>query len=250
MNIIVLGSGPCVAIPRKGCRCKTCTHARKPKSKSRRSRSSILVSKRGFNLLIDCSPDFLEQVERQKIKNIDAVILTHLHSDAAGGLKKFNKWAKKSVSIYTERSNFKRIKHLKNLDLREIQLGRSKSIGPFKVSAYRVMHGLTPGFSTVGYRIDKKLGYISDVGEIPKKNLHYFKNLKLLFLDGALWFGKRMKGHLNVEEAAELSRVLESKKTVLTQVGHGYPPYGQAVRKIKKVGKRMELAYDGMKFKV
>lgn len=136
------------------------------------------------------------------------------------------------------------------MQLKDIKLGRSKSIGPFKVSAYRVMHGLTFGFPTVGYRIDKKLGYISDVGKIPKKNFHNFKNLKLLFLDGAMWFGKRMKGHLNVEEAIELSMALKSKKTVLTQIGHGYPPYHQAVREINMVDGRVGLAYDGMKIKI
>lgn len=178
------------------------------------------------------------------------MILTHLHADAAGGLKNLNKWIKKPIPVYTERSNFKRIKNLKNLDFKEIKLGRVKSIGPFKVSAYRVKHGLTPGFPTVGYQIDKKLGYISDVGEIPNKNLKYFKNLKLLFLDGAIWFGRKMKGHLNVKEAVELSRLLNPKKTVLTQIGHGYPLYYQAVREINKIDKRIGLAYDGMKLKV
>jgi phosphoribosyl 1,2-cyclic phosphate phosphodiesterase len=239
-----------VAIPRKGCRCTTCTHARKPKSKSKRTRSSVIISKRGFNLLIDCSPDFLEQTERERIKKIDAVLLTHLHADAAGGLKKLNKWTKKKVPVYTERSNFKRIKHLNNLDLKEVKLGRVKLIGPFRVTAYRVRHGLTPGFPTVGYRIDKKFGYISDVGEIPKNNLKYFKNLKLLFLDGAIWLSRRMRGHLNVWEAIELSRVLKAKKTVLTQIGHGYPVHHQAVREINKIDRRVGLAYDGMKLKI
>jgi len=251
MKIVVLGSGPCVAIPRKSCRCKACAHARKPKSKSKRTRSSILVTKNHFNLLVDCSPDFLEQVEREKIKKIDAVILTHLHADAAGGLVKLNKWTKKEVAVYTERVNFKKIKKYKNFKLNEIKLDRTRKIGMFRVAAYRVKHGLTPGFPTVGYQIDKKLGYISDVGEIPKKNINKFKHLKLLFLDGAIWFGRKMKGHLNTGEAIELIKILNPRKTILTQIGHGYPPYHQAAREIAKQGdKNITLGYDGMKFSI
>ena len=247
MDIVVFGSGPCVAIPRKGCRCLTCTHARKPKSKSKRTRSSVMISKKGFNLLIDCSPDFIEQVGREKIKKIDAVILTHAHADAAGGLKKLDRWTKQPVVIYTEKGNFKKFGNLMNLELKEMELGRTKPIGPFRVSAYRVKHGLTPGFPTVGYLVDKKLGYISDVGEIPKKNIIYFQDLKLLFLDGAIWFGRKMKGHLNVEQAIEMADILKPKKTILTQIGHGYPPHGQARQEIRRMNNQIDLAYDGMK---
>ena len=251
MKIIVLGSGPCVAIPRKGCRCKTCSHARKPKSKSKRLRSSILIKKNRFNLLVDCSPDFLEQVKCEKIKKIDAVILTHLHADAAGGLGQLDRWTKKEIPVYTERVNFKKIKKYKNLKLNEIKLNQTMKIGMFRVAGYRVEHGLTPGFPTVGYRIDNKLGYISDAGKIPKKNINNFKYLKLLFLDGAIWFGKKMKGHLNTGEAIELIKILKPGKAILTQIGHGYPPYHQAMREIKKQGgKNIALGYDGMKLSI
>jgi len=247
MKITILGSGPCLAIPRKGCRCAACRDARKPGSKTKRTRSSVLVSKKGFNLLIDCSPDFLEQAAREKIKTVDAVILTHAHADAAGGLKRLSRWSKKPISIYTERTNIKRFKHLKNLHFKEIILGRVKPIGPSRVSAFRVKHGLTAGFPTVGYAIDKNFGYISDVGEIPKNNKKYFQNIDLLFLDGALWFGRKMKGHLSAGEAIALARELGAKKTVLTQIGHGYPPYGQASRRIKREsGGKVYLGYDGM----
>jgi len=209
-----------------------------------------MISKKGFNLLIDCSPDFIEQAAREKIKKIDAVILTHAHADASGGLKKLNKWTKDPVAVYMEKANFEKFKHLENLELKVMRLGQVEPIGPFLVWAYRVKHGLTPGFPTVGYLIDKKLGYISDVGEISKKNIKYFKNLKLLFLDGALWFGRKMKGHLNVKQAMDIIDILKPKKAFLTQIGHGYPPHEQARQRIRTMNKRIEPAYDGMRLEI
>lgn len=258
MNITILGSGPCAAIPRKGCGCAACGHARKPRSKTKRTRSSILILKKRHNLLIDCGPDFLEQAAREKIKKIDAVILTHAHADAAGGLKKLGEWTKRAVPVYTEQANFKRIKNLQKLELKNIGLARVKRVGPFKVSAYRVKHGLTSGFPTLGFKIDNRFGYISDVGEIPKKNLKYFKNLDLLFLDCAMYFGKKMKGHLNPAQAVEYIKILNPQKAVFTQIGHGFPPYEKAKREIEKywqankegVRSKVLVGHDGMKFKI
>ena len=49
-------------------------------------RTSALIERDGFNLLIDCSPDFREQALRHKIKRLDALILTHHHADHVNGL--------------------------------------------------------------------------------------------------------------------------------------------------------------------
>ena len=86
IKLTILGSGPAIAIPRPGHRDRTCREARKPGSRSRRMRSSILIKYRGRNILIDIGPDILEQLELAKIKKPDAALLTHAHSDAAGGI--------------------------------------------------------------------------------------------------------------------------------------------------------------------
>ena len=208
--------------------------------------------------MIDCGPDFLEQAARERIKKIDAVVLTHLHADAAGGLKKLNKWTDRAVLVYTEKANFKRIKNLEMLRLKDIGLGRVKRIGPFRVSAHRVQHGLTPGFPTVGYKIDSRVGYISDAGAISKNNLNYFKNLDLLFLDSAVYFARKMKGHLNPVQAIEYIKILKPKRAVLTQIGHGFPAYAKANREMQKYWKenkegvrtKVLLGFDGMKIDI
>lgn len=257
MKITILGSGPCAAIPRRACSCPTCRDAQRARSKSRRTRSSLLLEKRRANLLIDCGPDFLYQVKREKIKKIDAVILTHLHADAAGGLGQLDRWLDKPVFVYTEKVNaarlLKKYKKLKYIKFQFFDIGRVFRICGFAISARRVRHGLTPGFPTVGYIIDNKLGYISDVGEIPESNLKYFKNLDVLFLDAAMWFGKGMKGHLNAGQAIALGKILRPKKLILTQIGHGFPPYERARREIARqartagFGGQVVLGFDGLR---
>lgn len=141
MNITFLGTGPAINIPRKGCRCLTCKDARKSKSKSRRTNSSVLITHKETNILINCTPDFKKQIttklptclktttRQAKIRNdendtlyhseelqpveatknlmgakrptIDAVFLTHAHKDAVGGIKDLIKWLQKNKTQTT-----------------------------------------------------------------------------------------------------------------------------------------------------
>ena len=51
-----------------------------------RTRSSVLLQINNKNILIDCSPDFRQQMLRSKISKIDAILFTHEHSDHTAGL--------------------------------------------------------------------------------------------------------------------------------------------------------------------
>ena len=86
MTLTFLGTGPAAAIPRRGCRCSACVDARRG-GKSRRTRSAVLVMDGKTAILIDAGPDILGQLKRERIRRFDAVLLTHGHSDATGGLR-------------------------------------------------------------------------------------------------------------------------------------------------------------------
>lgn len=251
-KIIVLGSGPAEAIPRPSCKCPTCQDARKPKSKSKRTRSSILLLWHKKNILIDCGPDFKEQIKREKIKKVDAILLTHAHADAAGGLKKLQITNYK-LQVFAEKQT------LKYLD---VPLPARQSIKPFKpfklfnfltIIPFRVRHAFQEKkFPTLGFKIGP-LVYASDVSQIPYRSEKYFKRAKILFLDGAMWFDKKIKWHLNAAEATGFAKKFRVKKLYLTQIGHSYPPHKIAQREINKYCKKQKitfpviLAYDGLK---
>lgn len=257
ISLIVLGSGPSETIPRPGCSSPACRDARKPKSKSRRTRSSIVMQWRGKNILIDAGPDILEQIKQENIKKIDAILLTHGHSDAAGSLKVASiKYKVSSIPIFTEQPTWKylqRLYGLKSFKVRFIKPNKSSKLFDLPVTPFRVHHAFREKiFPTLGFKIGPLI-YASDVSAIPKNSEKYFKNAKILFLDAAMWFGKKIKWHLNTEQAINLAKKFRVKKLYLTQIGHSYPPHEQAQKKINKFCKKQKitfpviLAYDGLK---
>ena len=82
-KLTFLGTGTSQGIPMIGCNCKVCKSS---DHKDQRLRSSVFIEHLGFKLLIDCGPDFRQQMLRENITELDAVLLTHQHKDHTGGL--------------------------------------------------------------------------------------------------------------------------------------------------------------------
>ena len=101
-KITFLGTGTSQGIPMIGCTCPVCKSA---DPRDNRLRTSALVEHNGFRILIDCGPDFRQQMLRENISDLDAVILTHQHKDHTGGLddiRAFNYFRKEAFPIYAE----------------------------------------------------------------------------------------------------------------------------------------------------
>ena len=252
IKITVLGSGPSEAIPRKGCTCPACLDARKPKSKSRRTRSSVFLEWRGKNILIDCGPDFSEQMRREKIKKIDAVFLTHGHFDAGESIKK------SPATVFAEKQTLKYLGRLhgKLPPSKIIRPNRPVKLGGITVNPFRVHHALhEKKFPTLGFKIGPVI-YASDVVSIPRQSEKYFRGAKILFLDGAMWLSKKIPWHLSAEQAITLAEKFKVKKLYLTQIGHSFPPYAAAQNDVKKYCRENKikipviLTYDGLKIKI
>lgn len=86
----MLGCGGSAGVPSIGCSCSVCTSTN---PKNNRTRVSIFIEINGINILVDTSPDLRQQVLREKISRIDAVLYTHDHADHVHGideLRSFN----------------------------------------------------------------------------------------------------------------------------------------------------------------
>ena len=101
MKITILGSGTSIGVPEVGCTCPVCV-SDDPRDK--RLRCSGLVEVNGVRILIDCGPDFREQMIRlNDFKPIDAVLVTHEHYDHVGGLDDLRPFCRfKDVPVYAE----------------------------------------------------------------------------------------------------------------------------------------------------
>lgn len=110
-SITFLGTGTSQGIPMIGCDCEVCT-SEDPHDK--RLRCSALIRYESKTFLIDAGPDFRQQMLREKISHLDAILLTHNHKDHTGGLddvRSFNYIDRKAAEIYCEERVLRSLKN-------------------------------------------------------------------------------------------------------------------------------------------
>lgn len=83
-RLIFLGSSGAIQVPSFHCSCQVCEAARS-NPKHRRTRASVALVGQEVTL-IDASPDLEFQLEREAIRQIDRVFITHWHFDHIAGL--------------------------------------------------------------------------------------------------------------------------------------------------------------------
>ena len=83
LKLTFLGTGTSSGVPMIGCDCAVC---RSEDPHDKRLRCSVLISFNGKNIVIDTGPDFRQQMLREGIQRLDAVVFTHSHKDHTAGL--------------------------------------------------------------------------------------------------------------------------------------------------------------------
>lgn len=83
MKVTFLGTGTSIGVPAIGCTCEVC-RSNDPRDKRLRS-SALLETDKGLRILLDCGPDFRQQI-MNRFGKLDAVLLTHVHFDHVAGI--------------------------------------------------------------------------------------------------------------------------------------------------------------------
>ena len=254
MKFIILGCGSSMGVPRPDGFFGNCDPNEK---KNYRTRCSALIKTDKENVLIDTSPDLRQQLLRHKIKKINKVFYSHMHADQTHGindLRSFYLNNKKPIEVFADKSTSQYLKdnfsycfksyskeYPATLNLNKINkknnLFISSSLKKINVKPISVTHG---NVNSICYIINRELAYISDVSEILKKDLRYFKNLRHLIID-CLWYNFH-PSHLNLEESLDLINYLKPKKAILTNLS---PVLDYKVLK-KLLPKKVIPAYDGL----
>ncbi len=221
MRVLFLGCGSSVGSPVLG------RDNSEVPDKDWRTRSSVYVEVKDKKILIDTTPDFRYQALKNSIKTIDFVLYTHSHADHTHGiddLRIFSYIKKDKINCFGNeytisdiKKNFSYIFKKKNisgrprLDLKiinDVFIEQGIEIIP--------LHIQHKDWDIFGYRIDD-FAYITDCSYIPDETLEKIQNLDLLVID-SLRYSKH-DAHLSVDEAIDLSKKVNAKRTVLTHMG-------------------------------
>ena len=253
MKLKFLGTGTSTGVPEIGCKCEVCTSS---DPRDNRLRCSALLQTGDANILIDCGPDFREQMLRADVNRIDALLLTHKHYDHIIGIDDLRPYTRdKELPIYADRETemqirsffpycFGKVKYpgVANISVHTIDHRSAFDVCGQQVVPLRVFHGMFP---ITAYRIGR-LGYITDMSYIEPSELDKLKGVDVLVIN-ALRFSKPHKTHQTVLEALAVVDYLKPRETYFTHMMHHI---GLHAKIEKCLPQGVHLAYDGLEVEI
>ena len=253
MKITVLGSGTSIGVPQIGCTCEVCM-SEDPKDK--RLRCSSLVETDDARILIDCTPDFRQQMLSVPYARLDGVLITHEHYDHTGGIDDLRPFCRFGGNVdlfldnYTASHLRERLPYffrttlypgVAHITLNEVAPYDVFYIGKTRITALPVLHGKMP---ILGYRIDcpsgKSLGYLTDMSCCDDEVVERLRGVDLLMVN-ALRFEPH-PAHQSLEEAVCFARKVGAPVTRFIHFSHDI---GLHAKTDALLPQGIGLAYDG-----
>ena len=253
MEVTFLGTGTSCGVPVIGCQCKVC---QSPNPKDKRLRCSIMVETNQTRLLVDCGPDFREQILPQPFRRINGILVTHAHYDHMGGMDDIRPYCQfGAMNVYADAIACEgmmqmlpycfaehRYPGVPAIGLHTIYAGKSFLIGDIEVLPVRVMHGKLP---ILGFRFGD-FAYITDMKTIEDDQLPLLKGVSVLVVN-ALRFDKPHHSHQLVDDAIAFSKKVGAKRTLFTHMCHDIGLHDEVNIALPQ---GFELAFDGQKLTV
>lgn len=253
MKITFLGTGTSQGIPIIGSTHPVCL-SQDPKDK--RLRVSALVQWDDFSVLIDCGPDFRQQLLRTDCTKLDAVLFTHEHSDHTAGLDDLRPffYRQGAIDVYAQervlKSLYKRFDYIfvtENKYPGVLTLNAHPitdtpfSIGAKTVQPINVLHNSLPIF---GFRIDR-FAYITDAKTISDIEVQKLQNLDVLVINALR--NEPHLSHFNLEEALAFIKLINPKRAFLTHISH-HLGFHETVE--NSLPPNVKLAYDQLQISI
>lgn len=276
-RLTFLGTGTSQGVPMIGCSCDVCRSA-DPRDK--RLRASAMVEYDGLRILIDAGPDFRQQMLREGISHLDAILLTHNHKDHTGGLddiRAFNYLERRASEIYCEPYVEESLRkeysyafaekkypgapewHVHNIDEKPFTI---RTGGPVEILEWESgkgytytrtgsdseshsveiipIRGMHYKLPVLGYRFGN-IAYCTDMNFIPEEEFTKLQDLDH-FVINCVKYGKHIS-HYSLEEAIEVARRVGARHSWLTHLSHQLPCYEELASELPD---GILPAYDGL----
>ncbi|WP_266202497.1 MBL fold metallo-hydrolase [Pontibacter kalidii] len=253
MKITLLGTGTSQGVPVIGCNCEVC---RSVDYRDQRLRVSVHLQVDGKSIIIDSGPDFRQQVLRERVKTLDALVFTHEHKDHTAGLddiRAYNFLQHKDIPLYAEERVLEQLKRefsyifsdYKYPGIPQVEL-RPIGLEPFEVEGVpfipiRVMHYKLP---VLGFRISD-FTYITDANRISEKEKEKVRGSKVVVLN-ALRHEHHIS-HFSLKEAVALLEDLQPEQAYLTHISHLMGLHREVELQLPDF---IRLGYDGLQFEI
>lgn len=219
--------------------------------RSARRESSLLVTAGDTTVLVDATRDLRDQLP--DASSVDAVVLTHGHRDASGGVPLLRDVdAAGSLPVFahprTHRALRGRYGRLDHVDMVDVGPATRTGVGGIDAVAVEVPHARRERFPTYAWRLeadDSAVVYASDVAELTAELRELTCGADLLVLDGAM-YGRSLFTHLRIDEAVPSVCRWDVARILLTQIGRTAPPHDELAAEVAVMCARAAPAYDGM----
>ena len=248
-KLIFLGTGTSQGVPMIGCRCDVCKSS-DPRDK--RLRASVFIEYEGQKILVDAGPDFRQQMLREDICSVDAILLTHNHKDHTGGLddiRAFNYLEKKATDIYCEKYVEESLRKEYSYAFAEVKYPGAPEWNvhiiddqPFHINGVKIIpiRGKHYKLPVLGYRFGD-VAYCTDMNHIAEEEFDKLQGLKH-FIINCVRRGRHIS-HFSLEGALEVAQKVGADHTWLTHLSHQLPKYEEL---LKELPEGIEPAYDGL----
>jgi phosphoribosyl 1,2-cyclic phosphate phosphodiesterase len=232
-----------------GCTCEVC---RSLDYRDKRLRTSILVEIENQSFVIDTGPDFRQQMLRENVKRVDAVIFTHAHRDHTAGLddvRSYNFLQQMDMPVYGTQPVLDQLRveyayafakeyypGIPRLDFQIID-GQDFSVNGIHITPLPVLHMKLP---VLGFRF-QNFSYITDAKYIPDETVERMHGTEVLVLN-ALQRDPHIS-HFNLEEAIKMVDRIKPAKTFFTHISHKLGTHADVSTELPD---HIALAYDGL----
>ncbi|KGO94968.1 MBL fold metallo-hydrolase [Flavobacterium subsaxonicum] len=254
MKVWFLGTGTSQGIPVIGSTHPVCLST---DMRDKRLRVSVWIHWANYSYVIDCGPDFRQQMLTSKCPKIDGIIYTHEHADHTAGLddirpfffrqgdipifahkRVIDSLKKRFDYVFEEENKYPGAPSVKVI---EVVNNQPFLIGDKTAIPISTLHGRLPIF---GYRIDD-FAYLTDVKTVAPEEREKLRGLSVLVVSALRH--EPHNSHFNLEEALEFIADIAPEKTYLTHISHMMGFHAE-VEKI--LPKNVFLAYDNLEITI